>query len=77
MLTVTDLGAGEGRDAVFFAERGFDVYALDISPAGLGKGEQLADERGVTIMSVEEDLNDIEFPTQVDVVHSSGAVQYI
>ncbi len=56
---------------------GGGCQALDISPAGLEKGEQLADEQGVTITSVEEDLNDIEFPTQVDVVHSSGAVQYI
>lgn len=75
--TVVDVGAGECRDAVFFAERGFEVYAVDLSAAGLAKGERLATERGVSIDTIEADANDFQFPEPVDVVHSSGAVQYI
>jgi cyclopropane fatty-acyl-phospholipid synthase-like methyltransferase len=32
---VLELGAGHGRDALFFARSGFAVRATDFSPAGL------------------------------------------
>lgn len=74
---LVDVGAGEGRDAVFFAEAGFDVTAIDVSPAGLEKTERLARERGVEVETVRADANELEFSEPVDVVFSSGAVQYI
>lgn len=40
---------GEGRNAVFAAELGWDVNAFDISEEGKRKAEQLASERKVTI----------------------------
>ncbi len=40
---------GEGRNAVFAAELGWDVYAFDISEEGRKKALQLAEERGVEI----------------------------
>lgn len=76
-LCLVDVGAGEGRDAVFFAERGLDVTAVEISPAGLEKAHRLAGERGVEITTLEADANELEFPEPVDVVFSSGAVQFI
>ena len=44
-----DVAAGEGRNAVFLAEHGFDVVAVDISAKGLEKARQLARERGVEL----------------------------
>ncbi|WP_435332937.1 SAM-dependent methyltransferase [Haloarchaeobius sp. TZWWS8] len=76
-LKLVDIGAGEGRDAVYFAEQGFDVFASDISPAGLEKAERLAEERGVSIRTVEADANHLFVPWQVDVFYSIGALQYI
>lgn len=74
---LVDLGAGEGRDAVFFARQGFDVDAVDVSPAGLQKAHRLAEEHGVEITTIEADINEFEPPEPVDVVFSSGAVQFI
>lgn len=74
---LVDVGAGEGKDAVFFAEQGFDVTAVDVSPAGLEKAERLADERGVEVRTVRADANEYAFPEPVDVVFSSGAVQFV
>lgn len=76
-MRVVDIGAGEGRDSVFFAEHGFDVYAVDVSPAGLEKANRLADERGVEITTIEADANTFEFPNPMDVVFSVGVVQFI
>lgn len=72
-----DLGAGEGRDAVFFAERGLDVFAVDVSPAGLEKAQRLAAERDVTISPIRADLNAFACPEPMDVVFSSGTLQFI
>jgi 2-polyprenyl-3-methyl-5-hydroxy-6-metoxy-1,4-benzoquinol methylase len=47
--TAVDLGAGEGRNAVWLAQRGWTVTAVDFSPVGLEKAERLAGEHGVEI----------------------------
>ena len=51
------LAEGEGRNAVFLAQQGFRVLALDQSAVGLRKAEQLAAERGVRIETVVGDLD--------------------
>lgn len=55
--SVVDLGAGEGRNAVWLAEQGFDVTAVDYSAVGLEKAQKLADERGVTIKTELADIS--------------------
>jgi SAM-dependent methyltransferase len=43
-----DLAAGEGRNAIWLARRGWDVTAVDFSQVGLDKGRALADDTPVT-----------------------------
>jgi SAM-dependent methyltransferase len=50
------LAEGEGRNAVFLAQQGFEVVAVDQSSVGLRKAEALAAERGVRIETVMADL---------------------
>jgi 2-polyprenyl-3-methyl-5-hydroxy-6-metoxy-1,4-benzoquinol methylase len=47
--TAIDLGAGEGRNAVWLAQRGWSVTAVDFSQVGLDKALGLAAQHGVTI----------------------------
>jgi SAM-dependent methyltransferase len=58
-----DLGCGEGGDAVWLAERGWHVVAVDISDTALGRAREAADSRGVAdrIEFVQLDLSD-SFP---------------
>lgn len=42
-----DLGCGEGGDAVWLAENGWQVTAVDISETAIGRAAAAADERGV------------------------------
>ena len=44
-----DLGAGEGRNSVWLAARGWQVTAVDFSAVGLDKGRRLAGARGVAV----------------------------
>jgi len=46
------LGEGEGRNAVFLAERGCNVTAMDASKVGFDKAQHLAGERSVEITTV-------------------------
>jgi tellurite methyltransferase len=52
-----DMAAGEGRNAVFLAQNGFEVDALDISGKGLKKAQELAQGRGVKINTFLVDLD--------------------
>jgi len=52
------LAEGEGRNAVFLAELGYEVTAVDTSTIGLAKAETLARNRGFTIETVLADLED-------------------
>jgi len=53
---VLELACGEGRNAVFLAERGHDVVGVDGSAAGLEKLAVLAQARGVTVGREQVDL---------------------
>jgi ubiquinone/menaquinone biosynthesis C-methylase UbiE len=50
-----DLAAGEGRNAIWLAEQGWRVTALDFSPVGADKGRQVAAVRGVDVAWVVAD----------------------
>lgn len=51
-----DLGTGEGRNAIWLAEQGWQVTAVDFSAAGLARAGRLAAERGVKVDWVHADL---------------------
>ncbi|HEY2521856.1 MAG TPA: methyltransferase domain-containing protein [Streptosporangiaceae bacterium] len=53
-----DLGTGEGRNAIWLAERGFTVTAVDWSQVGLARAAGLAALRGVSVEWVHADLLD-------------------
>lgn len=50
------IAEGEGRNAVFLAQRGHTVTAIDLSATGLAKAAALAKSRGVTITTQAVDL---------------------
>lgn len=54
------LADGEGRNGVWLAERGHAVTAVDLSPVGLAKAQDLARARGVTLETVVADLADYD-----------------
>jgi SAM-dependent methyltransferase len=57
-----DLAAGEGRNAVWLATRGWTVTAVDWSAVGLEKGRLLAEHQAVKVDWVLADLREWEPP---------------
>ena len=51
------LGAGEGRNAVYLAQQGFNVTAVDISEVGLNKAQLLAKKMKVHINTIHTDIS--------------------
>lgn len=60
-----DLGCGAGANAIFLAQRGFDVTGVDFSPAAIGKAQARAKGAGVNIKFIVDDLTNSH--------HSNGA----
>lgn len=52
-----DVGAGEGGDALWLAEQGWDVTASDISTAALGHVDHEAGRRGLAVRTLHADAN--------------------
>lgn len=57
-----DIATGRGRNALFLAERGFGVEAIDISEVGLLEARRRAEEKGLTITFRQTDLDHCELP---------------
>lgn len=66
--TAVDLGAGEGRNALWLASLGWEVTAVDFSSVGLATGAARAAELGVDIQWVTADATTWVSPQQVDLV---------
>ncbi|MFF9805609.1 class I SAM-dependent methyltransferase [Streptomyces coeruleorubidus] len=76
-----DLGCGPGRNALYLAERGFEVDAVDLSPAAVDWARERAREAGAD--GVRFHLGDAfalagtELTGPYDLVHDSGCFHHL
>jgi SAM-dependent methyltransferase len=66
--TAVDLAAGEGRNAIWLASRGWDATAVDFSQVALDKGARLAAEAGIEVTWARADATTWHPPAPVDLV---------
>lgn len=66
--TALDVAGGEGRNAIWLAERGWDATNVDFSAAGLQRSRRLAAEAGVEVRHVEADVTTWTPDTTYDLV---------
>ncbi len=62
--TVLDMGMGEGRNAVFLAQKGYLVTGVDVSSVAVKKARILAKEYGVKLQTMVASLNKYDFPKE-------------
>ena len=70
------IGEGEGRNAIFFAKKGFEVTAIDASDLGLKKLEERAKEENLNIETICMDLNHWNNDKKYDVIVASYLHMY-
>ena len=70
------IGEGEGRNAIFFAKKEFNVTAVDASDIGLLKLQERAKEENLEINTSCMDLNHWELTHKYDVIVASYLHMY-
>jgi len=71
-----DIATGKGRNAIFLAEQGFDVVAIDFSPVALDEARKRAAEKSLSISWQQADLELIELPkTTYDLIVNFNYLQ--
>jgi tellurite methyltransferase len=64
-----DVACGAGRNALYLAQAGYQVDAIDISAEGLNQARQKADHQGLSINWIEYDLDQaFQFDTDYDLI---------
>ena len=66
--SVLELGAGEGRNALYLAQNGFEVTAQDISEIGIDKMKKLAQEKGLAIKTEIRDSRTFDLARDYDIM---------
>jgi SAM-dependent methyltransferase len=73
-----DLGCGPGRNAIWLAQQGFEVDAVDLSPAALGWGRERAAAAGVTVNFVQGSIFELDGTfAGYDLVYDSGCFHHL
>lgn len=65
---VLDVGCGQGRDALFIAQLGHIVTAIDLSPSGLRDLKSDAIKEGLEISTQLIDVRDYESKSEFDII---------
>lgn len=76
ITTILELGAGQGRDTLFFAQRGFHVCALDYSQQGIKDIPHKADTLGVS-KHVTAMCHDVRTPLPFDDASFGGCYSHM
>ncbi len=64
-----DVACGAGRNSLLLAQAGYQVDAIDISSEGLNQARQNAENQGLSINWIEQDLDQAyRFDTDYDVI---------
>jgi 2-polyprenyl-3-methyl-5-hydroxy-6-metoxy-1,4-benzoquinol methylase len=70
--TALDLGTGPGTQALALAERGFQVTATDLSVTAIQKAQRKAQEKGLSVSFVQDDILNSTLDQKFDFVLDRG-----
>ena len=75
---VLELGCGPGRNAIYFAENGCKVDAIDLSREALQWARERANEKNVLINFVKKNIFDMNIEdNSYDIIYDSGCFHHI
>lgn len=75
---VLELGCGPGRNAIFFAEKGSMVDAVDLSQNSLQWARERAKEKNININFIQENIFNLNIEEGTyDIVYDSGCFHHI
>ncbi|MEQ2528087.1 class I SAM-dependent methyltransferase [Bacillaceae bacterium CLA-AA-H227] len=73
-----ELGCGPGRNAIYLAEHGYSVDAVDLSEEGIAWGRERAAEKNIHVNFINKSIFDLELEENAyDIVYDSGCFHHI
>ncbi|MCG7345993.1 class I SAM-dependent methyltransferase [Sporosarcina sp. ACRSL] len=73
-----ELGCGPGRNAIYLAQKGYTVDAVDLSEQSIQWATERAKERNVKVNFIQNNIFDIQFEEgSYDIVYDSGCFHHI
>lgn len=75
---VLELGCGPGRNAIYLAELGFKVDAVDLSSEGLQWARERANDKGVHVNFIQGNIFKLDIPhDEYDLIYDSGCFHHV
>ncbi|MBA2936898.1 class I SAM-dependent methyltransferase [Paenibacillus sp. CGMCC 1.16610] len=75
---VLELGCGPGRNAIYFAEQGCTVDAVDLSQEALNWAKQRAENKNVSVNFIKQNIFELDIEEGTyDIVYDSGCFHHI
>jgi tellurite methyltransferase len=75
--TVFELGAGEGRNSLYLASKGFDVTAVDLSEIGIEKIRKAAENQNISLKTEVLDIRAHEIEGTFDIFVSTFVLHHL
>lgn len=73
-----DMGCSNGRNALYLAQRGFKVTAVDVNPGALGQLQSIISQEGInTITPSLYDISDAELDADYDFIACTVTLMFI
>lgn len=77
IASAVELGCGEGRNAIYMAEQGISVTALDSSSTAIENAKKIAAEHGVSVDFRCQDVIKTGISGEYDFVYDSGMLHHL
>ncbi len=75
--TVLELGCGQGRDSLFFAEKGYQVTAIDFSKNAVNYVKKIIEQNEIENIDVKlQDIVQLDLDHKFDCIYSNLALQF-
>ncbi|MCC2595018.1 tellurite resistance methyltransferase TehB [Pusillimonas sp. MFBS29] len=73
-----DMGCSNGRNALYLAQRGFDVTAVDVNPAALGQLQSIVSQEGIaTVAPQVYDISHANLDADYDFIACTVTLMFI
>jgi len=73
-----DIGCGKGRNSLYLAKRGFEIYGIDFSETSIGCGKEIAKEQSLKVNFLCQSIFDFQdIPESFDFIYDSGCFHHM
>jgi len=73
-----DIGCGKGRNSLYLAQRGFEVYGMDFSKTSIKCGKEIAKEQSLNVKFLCQSIFDFQDKSEsFDFINDSGCFHHI